>query len=127
MFQKVIGVAVGVGVGVGEALELVLEQALAVWQLEGADVRPIATGRIGVAGSIKGARKPVAALVSGQRTGQTIARLCLWRAVEQGDGPCGPPLFCKPAGSSFGSSGEATVPVWSVNAVKPMLPSVFAD
>ena len=36
----------------------------------------------------------------------------------------GPPLFCKPAGSSFGSSGEATVPVWSVAAVKPVLPSI---
>jgi hypothetical protein len=34
-----------------------------------------------------------------------------------------PPLFCRPFGSSFGSSGEATVPVLSEAAVKPALPS----
>ena len=37
----------------------------------------------------------------------------------------GPPLFCKPFASSIGSSGEAIVPVLSVDAVKPVLPSTL--
>ena len=35
----------------------------------------------------------------------------------------GPPLFCKPLESSFGSSGAAVVPVRSLGAVNPVLPS----
>ena len=33
----------------------------------------------------------------------------------------GPPLSCRPFGSSKGSSGEANVPVWSLGCVKPVL------
>jgi hypothetical protein len=38
----------------------------------------------------------------------------------------GPPLFCKPLGSSFGSMGEVPVPTWSVGWVNPELPSALA-
>ncbi len=130
-----VGVAVGVTVAVAVGVAVAVAVAVGVGVAVGAAVCtskapmsvPSPPVAFGTAGSLKVRAKPVSRWSVTKAPGRpvrvplSIAGLPKRRATVL----VGPPLSCKPFGSSFGSLGKASVPVWSVAAGKPVLPLVL--